>query len=138
MHPMNLKSTFLLINVTRGSKINNFTIKSCVIIAKTKVKNCISKTKFLLMDSLTNALRTLVNKTLIFYTLFERPILFLWVMLTSVLGALDERKKIKKQCFKTRTGSQPDQGTGLLGHWSDCITIDLVFIKKNHDINFII
>jgi len=50
----------------KGTKISNFTIKSCIIIAKTKVKACIFKTKFLLMDSLIIALRA-VSKILSYY-----------------------------------------------------------------------
>jgi len=46
-------------------KISKFASKSCVIIAKTKVKVYISKTKFLLVDSLTIALRVLVSNTLL-------------------------------------------------------------------------
>jgi hypothetical protein len=44
--------------------VSKFSSKSGVIIAKTKLKAYIFKIKFLLVNSLTNALRALVSNTL--------------------------------------------------------------------------
>jgi len=43
--------------------LNKFTSKNGAIIAKKNIKTCISKTMFLLMESLTIVLRTLVSET---------------------------------------------------------------------------
>jgi hypothetical protein len=51
--------------ISKNVKISKVASKSSVLIDKIKVKTYIFRTKFLLKDSLTNALKTLVSKTLL-------------------------------------------------------------------------